>query len=71
MCLQSTVLIMAHMTKEPFSIQAWPLVVLSAVLVNDRLALINLNAAALAALAIIVAGYLIYVKVGLVIEIQA
>ena len=62
-CLQSTVLIMAHMTKEPFSVHVWPLVVLSAVLVNDRVGIINYNAAALAALAIILAGYLVYVKV--------
>ena len=62
-CLQSTVLIMAHMTKEPFSVQVWPLVVLSAVLINDRVGIVNYNAAALAALAIILAGYLLYVKV--------
>ena len=61
--MQSTILIMAHMTKEPFAVAVWPLVVLGVVVVNDCLHLIPHNAAALAALGIIVAGYLIYVRV--------
>ena len=59
--LQSTRLIMAHMTKEPFTIVLWPLVLLAAGIANDRMQLLPITAVAWAILSIMLAGYLHYV----------
>ena len=70
MCVQSTVLIMAHMTKQPFAVWAWPLVVLVVVIANDFadvlptiLGIDGKDVGALLALAAILVGYLHYVVV--------
>ena len=59
--VQSTRLIMAHMTKEPFSIALWPLLLLAAGTANDRLHVFNRTAIAWVVLLTLLAGYLHYV----------
>ena len=52
---------MAHMTKEPFSIAAWPVALLAVGFVNDRLQLVSITLVAWAILLTLMAGYLHYV----------
>ena len=59
--MQSTRLIMAHMTKEPFSIALWPIVLMALGMANDRLQILDVTAVAWAILALMLAGYLHYV----------
>ena len=70
MWVQSTVLIMAHMTKQPFAVWVWPLLVLLVVVANDFLDVLpaiggtpGRSVVALCALGAILAGYLHYVFV--------
>ena len=66
--LQSTVLIMAHMTKQPFALKLWPELLMLATLANDRLDLVpgiadcgGKTVLAAIVLAVTAAGYLHYV----------
>jgi ethanolaminephosphotransferase len=59
--LQATRLMLAHMSKQPFSVAPWPLALIAAQLVNGRLQLVDAAALAQAARALVALGYLHYV----------
>lgn len=52
---------MAHMTKEPFSITLWPLLLLATGIANDRFLQFDKIAVAWTILLILLTGYLHYV----------
>ena len=66
--MQATRLIMSHMAKEPFTVAAWPLVLMLVQVANNFLVLFDPVLLAYSVLAVVVAGYLHYV-VGVVNEI--
>lgn len=66
--MQATRLIMAHMTKEPFSVAAWPLVLMSMQIGNYFVPLLDPRLLTLAVNAVVIAGYLHYV-IGIIGEI--
>ena len=59
--LQATRLIMAHMTKEPFSVAAWPLAMMGLQIGNNFVPTVDPLLLAYAVNAVVVAGYLHYV----------
>lgn len=68
--LQSTRMIMAHMSKEPFSIALWPIILMLTQIGNQFLKLANPVLLAYAVNVVVVAGYLHYV-IGVIGEICA
>ena len=52
---------MAHMTKEPFKIAPWAVILLVLGIVNDRLEIFNIVAVAWIILGLLIFGYLHYV----------
>jgi ethanolaminephosphotransferase len=59
--LQATRLMLAHMSKQPFSVAPWPLALIAAQLANGRLQLVDAAALAQAVRALVALGYLHYV----------
>lgn len=66
--MQATRLIMSHMAKEPFTVAAWPLVLILAQVANFYLRLLDPVLLAYSVNAVIIAGYLHYV-IGMINEI--